>query len=107
MAESSSPILISLLLLVYFWLCWIFLATCGFSLVVLSGGCFSLQCMDFSLPRPLLSGAQTLGCMGSVVVARRLQNESSGVVTHGLSCSVACGIFPQAKDRTHVPYIGR
>ena len=33
-------------------------------------------------------------CAGSVVVA------------HGLSCSVACGIFPD-RARTHVPCIGR
>jgi len=31
--------------------------------------------------------------MGSVVVAPRLQSIGSVVVAHGLSCSVACGIF--------------
>ena len=49
---------------IYFWLCWVFVAACGLSLVVASAG--------YSLLR----------CAGSVVVA------------HGLSCSAACGIFP-------------
>ena len=39
-------------------------------------------------------GLQQLWYMGSVVVARRLQSTGSVVVVHGLSCSVACGIFP-------------
>ena len=32
--------------------------------------------------------------MGSVVAVARLQSTGSMVVEHGLSCSVACGIFP-------------
>ena len=38
--------------------------------------------------------AQQLWHVGSVVVAHRLQSAGSVVVAHGLSCSVACGIFP-------------
>ena len=37
---------------------------------------------------------QQLWHVGSVVVARGLQSTGSVVVAHGLSCSVACGIFP-------------
>ena len=31
-------------LLLYFWLCWVFVAACRLSLVVASGGYSSLQC---------------------------------------------------------------
>ena len=41
--------------LFYFWLCWVFVATCGHSLVVVSGGCSLLQCASFSLWWLLLS----------------------------------------------------
>ena len=52
---------------------------CGFSLVAASS--YS-SCGDFSL-RWLLLLQSTRGCLGSVVVA------------HWLSCSAACGIFPE------------
>ena len=38
--------------------------------------------------------APALGARASVVVARRLWSAGSVVVAHGLSCSTACGIFP-------------
>ena len=38
-------------------------------------------------------GLQQLWHVGSVVVTRGLQSAGSVVVAHGLSCSVACGIF--------------
>ena len=67
--------------IIIFWLCWVFVAVHGLSLVVASRGCSSLWCAGFSL-RWLLS----LQSMGS----RRV---SSVVVVHGLGCSMACGIF--------------
>ena len=39
-------------------------------------------------------GARALGVWASVVVARGLYSADSVVVAHGLSCSTACGIFP-------------
>ena len=39
-------------------------------------------------------GTQAPGCVGSVVVACGLLSTGSVVVTNGLSCSMACGIFP-------------
>ena len=33
----------------FFWLCWVFLAACGLSLVVVSGGYSLLRCTGFSL----------------------------------------------------------
>ena len=37
------------ILFIYFWLCWVFVAARGLSLVVASGGYSSLQCAGFSL----------------------------------------------------------
>ena len=38
----------------FFWLCWVFIAARGLSLVVVSGGYSSLQCVGFSLSWLLL-----------------------------------------------------
>ena len=54
----------------------------GLSLVVASGGHSSSRCAGLSLSWPLLLQSTGYRRAGSVVVA------------HGLSCSVACGIFP-------------
>ena len=64
--------LFNLYLFIYLLLRWVFIAACKLSLVVASGGYSSLQCAGFSC----------CGAWASVVVA------------HWLSCSVACGIFP-------------
>ena len=52
-------------------------------------GVWTSHCSGFSC-----RGARALGPQASVVVARRLQSTGSVVVAHGLSCSAACGIFP-------------
>ena len=67
---------------IYFWLHWVFVAARGLSLVAASGGYSSLWCMGFSLQWLLLSWSTGSRRVGSVVVV------------HGLSCSAACGIFP-------------
>ena len=36
-------------LFIYLWLCWVFVAACRLSLVGVSGGYSSLQCVGFSL----------------------------------------------------------
>ena len=56
-------------LFIYFWLCWVFVAVCGLSLVAASGGYSSLRCAGFSLQWLLL-----LRSVGSVVVARGLNS---------------------------------
>ena len=61
-----------------FWLLWVFVAACGVSLVVVSGGHSSSRCEGFL----------DLEC-GS-----------------GFSCSAACAVF-RTRDRTRVPCIGR
>ena len=68
--------------LIYFWLCWVFVSVRGLSLVAESGGHSSSRCMGLSLSRPLLLRSTGSRRAGSVIVA------------HELSCSAACGIFP-------------
>ena len=62
-------------LCISFWLLWAFIAVCGLSVVVVSGGSSSLWSVDFSLLWLLL-----LQLLGSRV--------------HRLICSKACEIFP-------------
>ena len=69
-------------LFVYFWLCWVFVSVRELSLVAASGGHSSSRCTGLSLSRPLLLRSTGSRRAGSAVVAR------------GLSCPVACGIFP-------------
>ena len=71
-----------LYLIIYFWLCWVFVSVRGLSLVVASGGHSSTRCTGLSLSRPVLLRSTGSRRSGSVVVA------------HGPSCSAACGIFP-------------
>ena len=65
-----------------FWLCWFFVSVRGLSLLAASGGHSSSQCVGLWLSRPLLLQSTGSRRTGSVVVA------------HMLSCSAACGIFP-------------
>ena len=60
--------------LIYFWLCWVFIAVHGLSVVVASGvslhcGAWASHCSGFSCCR-----AQDLGAWASVVVARGLSS---------------------------------
>ena len=73
---------------------WVFVAAHGLSLVMAHGGYPSLWCMGFSLWWLLLLRSMGSRCMGSVVVACGLYSTGSVVVVYGLSCSAACGIFP-------------
>ena len=71
-----------ILLIFYFWLCWVFVSVRGLSPVAASGGHSSSRCAGLSLSQPLLLRSTGSRRAGSVVVA------------HGLSRSAACGIFP-------------
>ena len=51
-------------LFIYFWLCWVFVAACGFSLVVVRGGYSSLLCAGFSLQWLLLWQSTGSRCAG-------------------------------------------
>ena len=72
----------NLFIYIYFWLCWVFVSVRGLSPVAASGGHSSSRCAGLSPSRPLLLRSTGSRHAGSVVVA------------HGLSCSAACGIFP-------------
>ena len=65
-----------------FWLCWVFVSVRGLSLVAASVGHSSSRCAGLSPSWPLLLRSTGSSRAGSVVVA------------HRLSCSAACGIFP-------------
>ena len=57
---------------IYFWLCWVFVAARGLSLVGVSGSYSLLWCVGFSLWWLLLLWSTGSRCVGSVVVARGL-----------------------------------
>ena len=67
----------NLFILNYFWLSWVFIAVCGLSLFVVSGG--------YSLVGDAWASHRRAWALG----ARRLSS-----CPHGLSCSVACWILP-------------
>ena len=101
-------------LFIYFWLCWVFVAARGLSLVAASGGCSSLRCAGFSLRWPLLlrstgsrhagfsscsTWAQQLWVTGSRAQAKQLWHTGLVAPQHvGSSWTRA---------RTRVPCIGR
>ena len=67
------------LFIYYFWLCWVFVAAFGLSLVAASGGYFSLQCSGFALQWLLLlrsTGSRCVGfsSCGSRALERRLSS---------------------------------
>lgn len=74
----------------------------GFSLVAEGGGYSVVACVGFSLQGLLLLGSrgcracqlQQLWLRSSAVVAPGLWSTSSGLVSHQLTCSKACGICP-------------
>ena len=78
--EQGSNFLINLFtLFIYFWLCWVFVAACGLSLVAVSRGYSSLRCVGFSLRWLLLlcsTGSRCTGVSscGSQALERRLSS---------------------------------
>ena len=47
-------------------------------------------------------GARVLALTGSVVAVPVLESTGSAVVTHGLSCSAAGGLFPDQESNPHL-----
>ena len=87
-------ILLLFILFIYFWLRWVFAAVRGLFLAAVSGGYSSLWCAGFSLQWRLLLQSTGSRPRASGVVAHGLWSVGSVVVAHGLSCSAACGVFP-------------
>ena len=77
----------------YFWLCWGFMAA-----VSRASSCRGQAPHCSGLPR---CGAWALGWMGSAVAAPGLESPGSVTVAHGLSCSMACGIFLDQGSNPH------
>ena len=75
-------------LFIYFWLCWVFVAARGLSLLAASGGYSSLRCAGLSLQWLLLLWSTGSRHMGSVVVARGLSSCGSWALERRLS---SCG----------------
>ena len=49
LCHQGSPVFLKIILFIYFWLCWVFIAARGLSLAAVSGGYSLLQCARFSL----------------------------------------------------------
>ena len=64
-------------------------------------------CSAFSYWEPQAPNTWALGYMGSAVVPPRLWSTGWVVVVHGLSCSVACGIFPDEESNLSLALAGR
>ena len=85
-------------LFIYFWLCWVFVAARGLSLVVVSGGYSSLRCAGFSLQQ-LLSlwsmGSRHVGFSSCSTRAQQLWLTGSRAQAQQLWCSglVAPGMW--------------
>ena len=75
-------------LFIFLWLCWVFVATCGLSLVAGSRGYSSLRCAGFSLLWLLLLQSTGSRPRASVVVACGLSSCGSRALEHRLS---SCG----------------
>ena len=65
---------LNIYLFIYFWLCWVFVAACGLSLVAARGVYSSLRCVGFSLLWLLLLRSTGSSTQASVVVARGLSS---------------------------------
>ena len=73
---------------IYFWLCWVFIASCGEQGLLSSCGGQASHCGGFSCYT-----AQALGPSGCSSWTPRLESTGLVVEAHGLSCSSAWGIF--------------
>ena len=99
---------------IYFWLCRVFIAAQGLSLVTMCGGYSSSWCTDLLQWLLLLQSTdsrahelQLLQHEGSVIPAHGPSSMGSVVVAQGLSCG--CGMWDSSwtRDWTCVPCIGR
>ena len=93
-------------LFIYFWLCWVFVAARGLSLVAASRGYSSLWCAGFSLRWLLLlwsTGSRRMGF--SSCGSRALEHRLSSC---GARASFLRGVgFSWTRDRTRAPCVGR
>ena len=98
----------------FFWLCWVFIAVRGLSLVAASGGYSSLRCTGFSLRWLLLlwsTGSRRMGFSSCSMRAQQLwltgsRAQAQQLWRTGLVALRHVG-SSRTRDRTCVPCIGR
>ena len=87
-----------IILSIYFWLCWVFIAVQAFS------SCSEQRLLFTAVHRLLVVVASFIskhrlqGTWASITVAPGLQNTGSIVVVHRLRWSMACGLFPDRRS---------
>ena len=80
--------------IIHFWLHWGFVAACGLSVVAASGG-YSLDVVrELLIAVAFVAEPGLCGMWASVFAVLGFYSISLIVVAHRLSCSEACGIFP-------------
>ena len=98
LAPGGLLIFLKFIYFIYLFLAALVLRCCvRLSLVVASEGYSSLRCAGFLLQWLLLlriMGSRRVGFSSCGAWAQQLWRVGSVVVVHGLSCSAACGIFP-------------
>ena len=105
--------LINFIYLFEFWLCWVFIAACGFSLVAMRGGYF-LVAMDglHAVAASLVAEHRLSRTWASVVVARGCSNQpaDSRIWAQQLWCMDLIAWWHMksswTRNLTHVPCIG-
>ena len=79
-----------LIVFIYFWLCWVFVAVGELSVVVVNGGDSLVVVCGFLI------------ALTSLVAGHRLQNVCSAVAAQGLSCYMACQVFLNQGPNLHL-----
>ena len=112
--RPQSYLFLKIYLFVYFWLCWVFVAGRGLSVVAASGGYSSLWCAGFSLRWLLLlrsTGPRLPGFSSCSARAQQLWLLGSRAQAQQLWCTGLVAprhVGPsQTRAGTHVPCIGR
>ena len=75
-----------IILFIYFWLCWVFVAARAFSLVAVSGGYSLVAACGLTAVASLVAEHGLYGAWASVVVTHGLYSAGSIVMVHGLIC---------------------
>ena len=103
-----------IILFIYLWLCWVFIAVRGLSLVVASGGYSSLRCVGFSLrwlPQLQSMGSRCTGFSSCGTWAQQLWLAGSRAQAQQLWCTGLVTLqhvgSSRTRARTRVPCIGR
>ena len=89
----------------YLWLCWVFAAACGRSVVV-AHGLFVVWLLLLLSTDSRVCGFQAFGSWAQQFWFPGSRAQAKQLVANGLSCSTACVGSSQSRDHTHVSCIG-